>query len=436
MRVLLTYFIVMTIFIPILVVSPPSTAPTYEVGPGKPYRQLHELINVLKPGDRVFVYGNGSTPYQGGVRFTRPGTVSDPIIIRGIAVNGRRPIISFGSSSSINSTIEFNADNYIFENFEATGTGTNAKVLYHHAANTLIRDTLVYNCPNHGVLGADSGAGSLTLERVEIHNCGNGQEKHPIYIGNSAVNSVFRMQYCYLHDQKGGNAVKSRAFRNEIYSNWIEGGRYRELELIGPDDGTGGTPESPREDGDIVGNVFVKRSDFAVNVRIGGDGTGQTWGRYRFVNNTFIGKTAGATAIQAFHGLESIELSNNVFVSSAGGGMVLVNTSNADWRDGQIIVGQRNWAQTGSAVPAPIQPTTLIGADAGFVNLAASDLRLTAPSPLRNQGTSAPVGPSGHSVPHALALPLFHPPLRTLSNPIASRPADTTIDIGAFEYMP
>ena len=33
----------------------------------------------------------------------------------------------------------------------------------------------------------------------------------------------------------GGNAVKSRAQRNEIYYNWIEGAVYHELELIGPD---------------------------------------------------------------------------------------------------------------------------------------------------------------------------------------------------------
>jgi len=37
-----------------------------------------------------------------------------------------------------------------------------------------------------------------------------------------------------VHDGNGGNGVKSRAERNEIYYNWIEGSLYHELELIGP----------------------------------------------------------------------------------------------------------------------------------------------------------------------------------------------------------
>ena len=47
--------------------------------------------------------------------------------------------------------------------------------------------------------------------------------------------SVFRMEHCWVHDGNGGNGVKSRAERNEIYYNWIEGSYYHELELIGPD---------------------------------------------------------------------------------------------------------------------------------------------------------------------------------------------------------
>jgi hypothetical protein len=31
------------------------------------------------------------------------------------------------------------------------------------------------------------------------------------------------MRFNHVHDQNGGNAVKSRAERNEIHYNWIEG---------------------------------------------------------------------------------------------------------------------------------------------------------------------------------------------------------------------
>jgi hypothetical protein len=138
--------------------------------------------------------------------------------------------------------------------------------------------------------------------------------------------SVFRMQFCYVHDANGGNNVKSRAARNEIYYNWIEGALYHEVECIGSD----GAPEDAvREDSDIVGNVLVKRSDFAVT-RFGGDGTGQTNGRYRFVNNTVV--VAGDDAVfRLFDGIESLEAHNNVFASAAMSTVNLVREVEASW---------------------------------------------------------------------------------------------------------
>ena len=41
------------------------------------------------------------------------------------------------------------------------------------------------------------------------------------------------MRFSYVHDANGGNSVKSRAARNEIHYNWIEGALYHELDLIG-----------------------------------------------------------------------------------------------------------------------------------------------------------------------------------------------------------
>ncbi len=58
------------------------------------------------------------------------------------------------------------------------------------------------------------------MEYVEVYNCGSGTQKHPIYIAtdeSAYPGSVFRMQHSYVHDAIGGNAVKTRAERNEIY---------------------------------------------------------------------------------------------------------------------------------------------------------------------------------------------------------------------------
>jgi hypothetical protein len=405
---------------------PAAAAATYEVGPGRTYARLSQVAGLLNPGDVVLVYGNGATAYDESVIFTRPGSAANRITIRGVRVNGRRPILSSGSTL----VVEFRASHYVFEGFEATGSGENHRVLYHHADDIRIADTLIRDCPRHGLLGANSDSGSLTLDHVEITNCGNGVYEHAIYMATGLPGAVFRMQYCYLHDQKGGNGVKSRANRNEIYYNWIEGSFYHELELIGPP----GAIDSPREDSDVVGNVLIKRQDFPSVARIGGDGTGETWGRYRFVNNTIVVRDAGATAIRLFDGLESVEFHNNVFTSAAGGGVNIIRTVEAEWRSGRVVAGSNNWIQSGSIIP-PEFLGTLQGADPGFANLAAADVRPAAGSPLLDAASGSPASPAGHAFPAPLFPPRQHPPLHAdASAGVAElRPLAGALDIGAYE---
>ena len=99
-----------------------------------------------------------------------------------------------------------------------------------------------------------------------MHHYGRRRVAHQIRVATDEVahpGSVFRMQHCYLHDANGGNNVKSRAERNEIDHNWIEGAVYYELELIGPEpEGSGGrlVGDLVREDSDVVGNVLRKTS--------------------------------------------------------------------------------------------------------------------------------------------------------------------------------
>ena len=112
--------------------------------------------------------------------------------------------------------------------------------------------------------GEADGMFYLLMEYVEVHHTGNGTSQHQVYMATDEVahpGAVFRMQHCYLHDANGGNNVKSRAERNEIYFNWIEGAMYHELELIGPDPNgaaVGWTIDLKREDSDVVGNVLKK----------------------------------------------------------------------------------------------------------------------------------------------------------------------------------
>lgn len=405
-------------------------ATTYQVGPGKAYANLQAIASSLKPGDVVEVYGNAT--YAGGVRLSAPGSASNKIKIKGMRVNGKRPLISGGAN-----TVEFSGNHYVFEGFEITG-GT-SRCVFHHAHDITIRDSVIHDCPSHGILGADSGSGSLTLEYSEVYRSGSGDRLHQIYMATDEEaypGAVFRMQYNYVHDANGGNNVKSRAERNEIYFNWIEGAYYHELELIGPD---GQDEGLKREDSDVVGNViyqgFTTRNHYPI--RIGGDGTGQTFGRYRFLNNTIIhGNATTAAAFRVFDGIESVEMYDNAIFRQGGGTVSVLTDGDAEWKNGRKIAGSNNWVTTGATNVPSTWTNTRQGTNPGFVNVANRDLTLTSSSPLRDAGVSNPASPSGYAISSPLGVANYEPPKHVLSaaGAAVNRVTSGSVDIGAFEY--
>jgi hypothetical protein len=398
------------------------TAATYTVGPGQTYSTLAALP-ALKAGDVIDVMGNAT---YGAVTLRTAGTSTAKITFRGVRVNGVRPMIKGGTN-----TVDFEASNHVvFTGFDISG-GT-SRCVFNHAADVTISDSVVHDCPAHGILGADNGSGSLTLDHVEVHHSGYGDQKHPIYIATDEVafpGSVFRMQFCYLHDNNGGHGVKSRAERNEIYYNWIEGSYYHELELIGPD----GPPEGlKREDSDVVGNVIRKAGSNAQfhAVRIGGDGTGMTHGRYRFANNTFILGEGVGSALRVFDAAESLELDNNVFYRPNGAGIEIVRTTEAN--PAPAVSGTHNWITAGSPVP-PGLTATIAGNDPGFTAATTMDFRPAAGSPLVNQGQPSPPAFPGHELANALGVPVEESVRNTAAPPSPRRTGADPIDIGAFE---
>ena len=429
---------------------PAARAATYRVGPGRPYATLQEVASLLGPGDVVEV--DGGHTYPGGVVFTRPGTAGDPITIRGSwggqtarpVLYGGTNTVHFETSWPYDGTGENDASHYVFEGFEVTG-GT-SRGIFHQAADLTVRDTVVRGCPQHGILGADGGSGSLILECVEVYNCGEGDSCHQIYAATDEVNrpgSVFRMEHCYLHDANGGNNVKSRAERNEIRYNWIEGAYYHELELIGPDPGgapDGWTPDLAREDSDVVGNViFSRREAYHHVIRIGGDGTGESDGRYRFVNNTIIlSESNDAAVFRLFDGLESVEMHNNVLWRVGGNPADVMRELDADWATGtEVIAGSNNWIPS-SAVNVPVQwRGTVPGADPGFADPGSDDFHPAAASPLIGAGNCSPEGPPGFPFPEPLFPPVRHPPPRPpgTCGSAEDRPVSGSIDLGAYERL-
>jgi hypothetical protein len=423
-----------TVFVYFLtaVAATPTSATTYMVGSTRTYHNLNAVAGMLNPGDLVLVDGDQIYP---SALLTNSGTQAQPITIRGVRINGNRPILSGG-----NNTIEVQSNWTIVESFELTGGSS--RCFYHHADHVTLRDSLVRDCPAQGILGADTGSGSFTMEYNEVRHCGSGTSQHAIYMATNEDDypgSVFRMQYNWVHDQNGGNAVKSRAERNEIYYNWIENTTYHLLELIGPDPSGGTDPNLKREDSDVVGNVLMRANDFSF-VRIGGDGTGESAGRYRFLNNTFVSNSTanGSAVFRCFDALQSVEMHNNIFYSvPTGGGLNIVRDVEANWVSGRKISGQNNWVETGSTgLPTAAEWTaTVTGTDPKFMNLAAKDLRPAPGSTLIDAGTMNGTPPTGFPFPNPLPLPLYAPPAATVQtgDPPIARPADGKIDIGAYE---
>lgn len=415
-------------------VSAAQTPSIYYVGPTREFKELQDIENRLNPGDTVLV--DGDFTYNGGIVFPHHGTIDDFITVKGVKVNGKRPLIDGGTDNLY--AVELSGHNFIFEGFEITGAKKCG--ICHHADNVIIRDCVIHDCDMGILSDQDIGMGNVLVEHCEVYNCGSDMYKHQLYMATDEIRhpgSVFRLQYCYIHDGTGGNNVKSRAERNEIYYNWLENPYYHNMELIGPDPDYNPIKEDmAREDSDIVGNVMISSRWY--QTRLGGDGTGQSNGRYRFVNNTFICNYQSDEYVpfRIMFGIESIEMHNNIFYNLNDNIAPLYYEDRAKWTQEQrVIYGSFNWIQKG-CTPLEGWTETRVGIDPGFVDATKYDFRLEENSPLICGGTSATKSPAGHDFPNPLNIPLYLPPMRALLN---SRKAiervveDNKPSIGAYE---
>ncbi len=410
------------------------SAAVHQVGPTRTYTTLNALFAAvdLEGGDVVEV--DGGVTYTGGVVVPQAdgGSAGNPVVIRGLRVNGQRPILAGGAN-----TIEFRQSHHVvFEGFEVTGGSSRCVFLVAH--DITVRDSLIRDCPSMGILSADQGSGSFTLEDSEIRTSGDSTNRHPLYIQSDELawpGSVFRMRCNYVHSGQGGNLLKSRHERSEIHYNWFEGAVYHELELIGPDEWEqepGWTPDLVREDQDVVGNVIVHSNpDFSAVIRVGGDGSGESRGRVRFANNTIV-VTSGqdATVFRIFEGIQAVEAHNNVLAMSAGGTLRVERTVEANWTDGRQVGGSNNWVQAGAQFLPPEWSGTVSGADPGFMNVATLDLMPAPGSSLLGTANPTPQPVPGYAVPGTL----FPPTLQPRRAPgCVLRPDSGPLSIGALE---
>ena len=442
----------------LLVLSAPTTvlAATYTVGPtGRQYTQLSQLFDArnLAPGDVVLV--DGSAVYDGDIVMGEDdgGAAGNPVVVRWSRAAGTtRPVLQGGTH-----TFKFERANHVvFEGFEVRGGSRTC--VFSEADDITVRDSIIHDCPSHGILGADNNSGSFTLEYSELYNSGAGTTRHTIYMQSDEIafpNALFVMRYNYVHDGTGGVLVRVRHQRSQIYYNWIENAVYGEMELIGPDCETqqpGWTADLKREDADVVGNVIIHRNSWRNAIRAGGDLNGRSQGRVRLVNNTIVFDRGGAAnAVMVQLGLESLEMHNNVIYQTASGSTPAIVRENPasevdtpycgpmgkdPWTSGRKVFGTSNWVQSGASLVPYEWTGTLSGSDPRFTALAQYKLRPAAGSPLLDAGSNAPPAPPAFPYPSPLSIPRFEPPQRAkmaMGGAVARPIKGSRIDIGAME---
>jgi MYXO-CTERM domain-containing protein len=414
----------------------PAAADTLRVGPGQMYAGIADAMQHAHPGDVIEVQGGNTYPGMIYLREDYGGTKDKPITIRGIKASGKRPVLSgVGSGQYENIILLLNANHVVMESFEVIGDGSDTNYcVVHKADDVILRDFVIHNCLHQGgVVSTDDGSGSITIEYSELYHNGKGGSSHQLYMATDETmypGSVFRIQFCYVHDGVGGNNVRSRAERNEIYYNWIEGAFYHELDLVGPIDGD----LLPfREDSDIVGNVLIKKNSEWRIARLGGDGDGNTGGRYRFSNNTMVMTDSSSTVISLQNTVQTLEMYNNVIYGSKTG--FKVYDVNEQIGLDTVHFGANNWILAGTTSIPKEWIGSLSGSNADFVDPANYDLRPKMSSPLIDKGTTSTVFTGALGFPRALLMPTYHPPQHLL---LAigmgdGRNNQGAPDLGAFE---
>jgi MYXO-CTERM domain-containing protein len=423
-----------------------AAATSYAVGPSRTYKTLQDIQALVQPGDSVEL--DGDATYPAGVWFhaAQSGTADQKITIRGLRVNGRRPVISgSGTGALAGIGMVLGGDHYVLESVELTGaTGT---CLLPKADDVTIRDVLIHDCAGNGVALSEANTGSVLLEYSEVHHCAGTVFSFNVFAASDFAThpgAVFRMQHCYIHDAIQGNNVRSRAERSEIYYNWIEapGPGAVDLQLLGLP--AGADPQPAHEDADVVGNVVISGTypGFAFYLG-GGFGEDGSNGRYRLVNNTIVLNAASPNSrlFRIIARVDSIEVDDNAFYLTNGSTSAALLDTSPDGSDtspagARIVSGSNNWVSTGWVSVPSAWTGTITGTDPGFLAASTLDVRLAVTSPLIDKGSLPTQGPAGHELPSPLPRPLYEPPLREALMPgtALNRAVFDPIDIGAFEF--
>ncbi|MFV0681352.1 hypothetical protein [Ottowia sp.] len=171
---------------------------------------------------------------------TREPTVPRNITLRGITVDGKRPVIRLSASGASNNTLGQGlvyvdeSSGITLENLDIDG-GTagsvgKAGVYVRAGENLTLRNVRVSGFGRvdaNGIFVAGDASGVLRLDGLELSgNGGDSGPEHNIYVNASHVDDNFTvwMTGSYSHDVYYGHTFKSRAQVNLLEGNYFQGG--------------------------------------------------------------------------------------------------------------------------------------------------------------------------------------------------------------------
>jgi hypothetical protein len=447
----------------ILVVTLPSMAWTAEfhVGDGQPYPGINSVPwESLAAGDTVFIHAK-PTPYFEKWVINRVGTFAAPITVRGVPdVNGTLPIIHGEGATTrpqlnywneergilkiggSNQPADLTPAHIVVENLHfrrARGAftgrygpsvyGTNASGIYvEKGAHITIRHCILEDSGNGLFVASD--ATNLIIEGNHIFGNGNPASIYEHNAYTEARNIIYQFNHFGpLCNGCLGNNLKDRSSGTVIRFNWIESGN-RQLDLVDAEGSQAIVNDPAYLQTFVYGNVLIE-PDGAGNsqiVHFGGD-SGDTdiyRGTLYFWNNTVVSTRSGnTTLLRLSTKSQTADVRNNIiYVTASGDRLALSNeegTLNYGWNLFKPGFVDSHGDLTGVNFDLGGNVET---ENPGFIDGSSSDFHL--------QKTSAGRDSAGPLLAAVATHPLDSEYLKHQNR--KPRPADSRLDMGAFEY--
>lgn len=291
------------------------------VGPFRrfPYTQwrdgdIFEILPAVYEGEdqQIFI---GPNVQNDAAYNARQSDTPKNIIIRGITVNGVRPVIKLPASGASNANFGQSlvyvgaSENITIENLDissnSTGAGGLGKagVYINGGKNVTLRNVRISGFSNksaNGIFATGLNSGTLLLSGVELANNGGGNgPEHNIYVNASSVDPAFtvKMTGSWSRDSVFGHLFKSRAQINHLEGNYFQGSK-----SSGPGDMRESWMVDIPEGGALIArnNIFSKSKSgdntngaaitYGVERATGTFDTNRPWS-LQIENNTFVAFT-------------------------------------------------------------------------------------------------------------------------------------------------